>query len=221
MSSSNLDGACSDSSSRYANITDSDLILAIQQEDKAAFAELVRRNLDRVWRLARNVLRDDSDADDVTQEVFLSVWRARDKWRPGTAQVSTWIYRISINKCIDFKRRKKTNSVELSEEIVDQKAPNAEATIERRQQGNVLLSAIEQLPDAQRLAISLYYYEELEVSEIARALENTEQGVRSLLKRGRQNLRRQMQMEKDLCHDAGRTEDLSGDLRSGSVPVAC
>jgi len=210
----------SGTSSSFSDCSDNALISAIQDGDKAAFAELVGRHLDRVWRVARNMLGDDAYAEDVAQEVFLSVWRARDSWRPDGAKFTTWLYKVSINKCIDFTRRKGMASAQLSEDIVDQQATDAQKDLERQQQATVLLRAIAALPESQRLAITLYYYEELDVRRIAHELQNTEQGVRSLLKRGRQNLRHHLQIQKDLWHDTERTDGTGTGLRRGSLSVA-
>jgi RNA polymerase sigma-70 factor (ECF subfamily) len=80
--------------------SDEDLFLACAGDEPSAFRPLVERHLRMVRRLALNVLGDLHEAEDVAQEVFVSVWKARIDWRPE-ARFSTWLHRITVNKAID------------------------------------------------------------------------------------------------------------------------
>ena len=76
----------------------------VAQGDAQAFQQLVDTGIDRVLAVARRTLGDEAEAEDVAQEVFLRLWRQAEKWQGGRAQVSTWLYRVTVNACIDRLR---------------------------------------------------------------------------------------------------------------------
>jgi RNA polymerase sigma-70 factor (ECF subfamily) len=172
--------------------TEDDVLLAlIKENDQAAYRILVDRYLGKLWRLGVNVLGNESEAEEVVQESLLTVWKNRHKWEEGSAKFSTWVYRITLNRCIDLKRRRRpTTDAQAMEQIIPCEAnPAADRSIIQNEQNKKLLSMIDSLPENQKNALILYYYEELNVQEISVRLSTTEQGARSLLKRGKQNLR--------------------------------
>lgn len=176
-------------------LRDEDLVKAIQAGDQKAYQQLVKRYITKIWRLAMSILHNEQEAEDAVQEVFLSLLQSLDKWDPnGKAQFSTWIYRVSFNKCIDMKRARKET---VPEDQAPEKSTESGAFEELLQNeiAGKVADLMAQLPEAQRLAILLYYYEELSVDEISAKLETTEQAVRSLLKRGRKKLKDKIQYD--------------------------
>lgn len=168
--------------------------------DPGAFAELVRRHQRRVFNLAFRSVGNASDADDLTQEVFLRVYRAAGRYQP-TARFTTWLYRVATNAIINWLRHRDRQPVELARVAAgddqDEAAglipdPGAEtgvdalARAELRQQ---VRSAIAALPDKQRLALILFRFEEQSYQEIGEALDLSVMAVKSLLSRARENLR--------------------------------
>jgi len=161
-----------------------------------------------VLRLAMNVLSDRQEAEDVAQEVFLSVWNNRASWVEGQAKFSTWIHRVAINKAID-KRRQRRSRPEASE-IIASLIESEETGLSQTEQENSLVQLelseklageIGRLPETQARALRLYYFDGCEVAMIADQMETTEQAVRSLLKRGRQALRARLLKQKKTSAD--------------------
>lgn len=183
--------------------------MACAGDEPGAFRLLVDRHLRMVRRLALNVLGDVHEAEDIAQEVFVSVWKARTDWRPE-ARFSTWLHRIAINKAIDRRRslRGARQATPEPQDVITRLADadtrtdapeDALRRLERLESAKGLRLALERLPATQNQALTLFYFEELDVSRIADAMDCSEQAVRSLLKRGRQALKTHIQRQKKIC----------------------
>lgn len=143
-----------------------------------------------------NVLSDRGEAEDVVQEVFITVWKCREAWVSNGAKFSTWIHRVAINKAID-KRRSRRATPESKEYITaacDAVAAqnlicDQDDRVDRAEVSRKLDAEIDRLPPAQARALRYFYFEGRDVPGIVRLMGGTEQSVRSLLKRGRQALR--------------------------------
>lgn len=170
---------------------DDELLELITQGDEAAFRELVERHVDRAYALALRILRNGADAEDVVQDTLLKIWSHRGSWQSGRAKFSTWLYRVVTNRCLDMRRRPKTEGMDEAPEIVDAQ-PDALTTLQRHEASDLLAREMERLPDQQRVALILSYYDDLSNAQIAEVMDTTIQAVESLLKRGRQHLRRQL-----------------------------
>lgn len=182
--------------------SDEFLFEASQDGDERAFRTLVERHAVLVKRLALNVVRDEHEAEDVAQETFVSAWKNRRAWRPE-ARFTTWLYRIAMNKAIDRYRTRRAvpQSDQVIAHIADRDVsaadpPEQQQSLERKQTSGAILAALESLPRTQHTALRLFYFDEMEVAEIAAAMRTTEQSVRSLLKRGRQALKAKLQKQK-------------------------
>ena len=81
------------------------LMLRFAQGDQSAARDLAARRLPAVFALARRMLRDDAEAEDVAQEAMLRLWKIAPDWRPGEARVGTWLHRVALNLCYDRLRR--------------------------------------------------------------------------------------------------------------------
>lgn len=178
---------------------DDDTLLARMKEDDAdAYRILVARHVDRAYALALRTLRNTADAEDVAQEALVKAWTHRHSWQPGRARFSTWLYRVVFNRCIDLKRMPTSACIDDVAEPEDDQ-PDSVATIHRRQVYDRLGDAMAVLPEQQRAALTLAYFDEMGNAEIASVLGTTVQAVESLLKRGRQGLRERLRRaERDI-----------------------
>ena len=176
----------------YSSLSDNDLLTRIKyKSDERAFAELMDRYKDKVRGLAFKLLYHAESAEDAMQDVFCNVWRTRDRWDvAGTAQFSTWIYRVTVNRCVDVKRKQRPQ-VDLDDvELVNNDA-NAELQMSQTQVSGIIKGLLDDLPASQALALRLYYLEEKTIPEISKEMKKTEQSVRSMIKRGKAGLRQQ------------------------------
>lgn len=178
-----------DSVLTYTTLTDEALIAKINADDRQAYAVLLQRYTHKVIRMAYAIVKSEDEAQDVAQDVFVSLLVALENWdSQGKAKFSSWIYRITLNKAIDYKRKRKPTT---STEQIDIPAQSKEGyhRVLESQRAAAMQAQLNRLPDAQKEAIFLYYYKEMTIPAIARQMESTEVAVRSLLKRGKALLR--------------------------------
>lgn len=167
---------------------DKELLDRLATGDEGAFRLLVERHIDRAYAIALRIVGSAADAEDVVQDTMLKVWTHRGRWQHGRAKFSTWLYRVVSNRCIDLRRKPRTENVDVVPEIADSK-PDASSEIERAEVNDLLEAAMQRLPEQQRIAVILSYHENMSNGEIAEVMDNTIAAVESLLKRGRQTLR--------------------------------
>ncbi|WP_244421710.1 MULTISPECIES: sigma-70 family RNA polymerase sigma factor [Azorhizobium] len=179
------------SSSGMREPSDEDLMARVASGDAGAFRVLSARHAPRAVALARRYLSSDADAEDVAQEALLRVWRAAPSWQP-TARFTTWFYRIVVNLCLNQKRRAEPAPLDDVPEPVDP-TPDAEARWEEAQERDRIADAVSHLPDRQRAALLLTYWEGLSNSAVADALGTTVGSVETLLVRARKALRDRLQ----------------------------
>ena len=167
---------------------DSELLDKLATGDEAAFRMLVERHIDRAYAIALRIVGNAADAEDVVQDTMLKIWSHRGRWQHGRAKFSTWLYRVVSNRCIDLRRKPRTENVDAVPEVAD-KQPDASSVIERNEVTDLLESAMQRLPEQQRIAVILSYHENMSNGDIAEVMDTTVSAVESLLKRGRQQLR--------------------------------
>lgn len=158
--------------------------------DPRAARSLTDRLAPRSFSVALRVLGDRDEAEDVAQEAMMRLWRMAPEWRPGEAKVSTWLYRVTLNLCLDRKRRDRRAGVLRLEDVADPPDP-AKSAPEQLQQGaraDALQAALMQLSDRQRQAVVLRHIEELSNPEIAGIMEISVEAVESLTARGKRAL---------------------------------
>jgi RNA polymerase sigma-70 factor (ECF subfamily) len=179
-------------------LDEKDLISKLGARNEDAFRELVDAYKDRVYNTSLGLLRNVEDAEDIAQEVFIEVFNSISKFR-GDSSISTWIYRISVTKSLDFIRRKKrkkrfafvTSLFSEQGKIISEPAdffhPGVEA--ENRELSSILFKAIEKLPPNQKIAFTLSKLEDLNYKEISEVMGITVSSVESLLFRARGKLK--------------------------------
>lgn len=167
---------------------DASLLEKIAQGDQGACRDLVARHLKGTFALARRMLGNEADAEDVAQETFMRVWRHAGKWEPGRARFETWLYRVTLNLCYDRLRRRREITVDVLPEVTDPALSVVEAH-HRRDVAKAVEQAMKTLPERQRGAIVLCHYHGLSNVEAAAALEVSVEALESLLARGRRALR--------------------------------
>jgi RNA polymerase sigma-70 factor (ECF subfamily) len=167
--------------------SDEALMARVARGDEPAYRALTRRHLPAMLGLARRVLGNAADAEDVAQEAMLRVWTHAPRWQP-LAAFRTWLTRVVVNLCLDRKRRRPWVTLETAGEIVDP-APDATEKAEQSERERMLAAAIAELPVRQRTAIILTYSEGMTNAQVAEILDTSVSAVETLLIRGKQNLR--------------------------------
>ena len=179
------------------NRSDESLMLAVAGGDLAAFEQLVLRHQDAVWRTANRMVGDRQTAEDLTQDAFLRVLRAADRYRP-TAAFRTYLYRIVIRVCLDFLRKKRPQAAPDLDRV-PKPALSVEQQTELGERAELVQQAVACLPPRQRSAVVLRYYEGLTSTEIADVMKTTAKAIERLLARGRGTL--QQRLARLLEHD--------------------
>ena len=175
-------------------MNEKELIARLQARDEAAFEELIRQYEKKVYSLCARMCGNAEDAEEVAQDAFLALWRGIDRFRQESS-LSTWIYRLASNACIDLMRRKKkgAGSVSLDDEelFVDavDPAPQPHEEAERRETQRLLQEGLLSLPAEYRSILLLREIEGLSYSEISAALDLELGTVKSRISRGRTLLR--------------------------------
>jgi RNA polymerase sigma factor (sigma-70 family) len=180
-------------------LEESILIKKIIEHDGEAFRELYDKFSSRVYNTTLGILQNVEDAEDVTQEVFLQIHKAIENFKQDSA-LSTWIYRITVNKAFEFirnKKRKKRFAVvksifakEETEEPVDFTHPGIIS--ENIERGKILFRAIARLSDNQKSAFILNKVEGLSYKEIADIMKLSLSSVESLIFRAKENLKKDL-----------------------------
>jgi RNA polymerase sigma factor (sigma-70 family) len=176
-----------------------ELLFLVSKGDAAAFKQLYELFKDRVYNTCLSYLQQAVEAEEATQDVFIEVHSSSALYK-GNASVSTWIYRIAINKCLDrirYNSRQKRFAFVSSLFNKDTGALMHDAPsfdhpgikLENKERANILFKAIRQLPENQKTAFILKQVEGLSQREIAEIMEMGEKAVESLLQRAKANLR--------------------------------
>lgn len=171
-----------------------ELIARLQKRDEAAFEELIRQYEKKVYTLCFRMCGNSEDAEEAAQDAFLALWRGIDRFRQESS-LSTWIYRLATNACIDTLRRRKkqSGSVSLDDEelFVDavDTSPQPQETVEHREAQKLLQEGLAALPEEYRKVLILREIEGLSYTEIAESASIELGTVKSRISRGRSLLR--------------------------------
>lgn len=182
--------------------SDVELMLDVKAGDEASFDLLLRRHRTPLVNFLYRMVRDRATAEDLAQEVFLRVYRARKQYAPS-AKFTTWLFRIATNLALNSIRDNRHRQMETSidapvdeEDAAPRELPSREMRIDEhmmdRDRCEFIRRAIASLPEKQRVAVLLHKYEEMDYGEIAKILECSESALKSLLFRAYETLRVQL-----------------------------
>ncbi len=180
-------------------------MLRVKGGDEAAFEELVEHYQNRVLSVLYNAVGQREEAEDLTQEVFLRIYRARHGYQP-TAKFCTWVFTIAHNLAANAgraRRKRRTVAIEAhesgplgprpQEQLVQDSNPTASAEFRRGEVAELVREAIGKLNDRQRMAVLLNKFEDMGYAEIAQVMGMTPPAIKSLLSRARTNLREMLE----------------------------
>jgi RNA polymerase sigma-70 factor (ECF subfamily) len=171
----------------YIDLEDDALLAQYLKGDAAAARALTTRLTPRIYGYAVRMLGDRAEAEDVTQDAMMRLWKIAPDWRVGEAKVSTWLHRVTANLCTDRLRRKRGLGLNDVDEPHDPSL-SVTAQLQTRERMDALQTALQTLPDRQRQAVILRHIEGLANPEIAQILEISTEAVESLTARGKRAL---------------------------------
>lgn len=170
---------------------DAQVIELIAKGDEQAFEQLVHKYQQAVFNTIYRYIGNQDDVQDLAQEIFIKVWRNAGKFK-GKSKFSTWLYRIVVNHCINYRRKNKRKYVSLDELTEQGKTPESlkvEPDPEQRRKVELVRKAVDELPERQRMALVLAQFEEKSYKEIAEIMNVSLSSVESLIFRARSALR--------------------------------
>ena len=168
--------------------TDAALVARVGRGDAAAFRLLVNRHIGPMLGIARRLLKDDAEAEDVVQEGMLRLWRTSGELEIGEAGIRPWLRRVVSNLCID--RIRSGARTDVTDEVPEQEQqPDQLSSISGRELADRVDAALKSLPERQRVALTLFHYEGMSQIEIGSLMGISDEAVESLLSRARRTLR--------------------------------
>lgn len=175
--------------------TDEELMARVSGGDRHAFDALAKRHLNRVYSIARCMVKRQPDAEDVAQEVFTRLWVYGPRWEAGRSAFTTWLYRIVVNCCNDMLRKQQRDGGEVPEDLASPE-PGGEAQLAQRQQEEKVRAALGALPERQRIAVTLCYFQGLTNPEAAAAMDMHIKALEGLLVRARKAMKGMLEEER-------------------------
>lgn len=184
------------------------LVALVTQGDARAFAELAQRHLPAIETYATRILADQTAAQDIAQETLLVLWQRSSEFKPEKARLTTWLHRVAHNRCIDLLRRQKRETPMPSADIYERQENSAQGSgvndvhdrtgiisvmSELNANPSAMDVALRRLPESQRTALVLTYYQNLSNREVASVMNSSIRAVESLLCRARGNLKKQLE----------------------------
>ncbi len=178
---------------RAGSREDDELMRAIAAGDQRAAKQVVEHHLPLLMSLARYMLGSDAEAEEIAQESFLKLWKQAKNWQPERALIATWLRRVASNLCIDRLRQRRTTS--LGPQDDQPIAPTQQRNLEEKHLTHRVNQALDQLPERQKLALTLCHYQGLSQQEASVVMEISEHALESLLARARRGLKISLQDE--------------------------
>ncbi len=177
-----------------------ELIEQLTQKSETAFKWLVESYNKVVFNTILNIVQDETEAEDAAQEVFIKIYESIGSFRQESS-LSTWIYRLAINKALDKVRRRKTK--ERLQQIIPWWMPGEKAEskhsfyhpgieIERKEKAAILFKAIDSLPEKQKIAFTLIKVQGLKYDEVSKIMDQNIKAIESLISRAKQNLQQKL-----------------------------
>jgi len=183
--------------------SDTNLMLRLKNGEQDVLREIVERHKLSVLNLCLRFTHNRNDAEDLAQEVFIKIYQAAPRYEVK-ASFTTWLYRITVNLCMNYQRRKKIlqffslnhrkgSEFQVEDRILEFAAGEQPDTeFEKQELQQLVQNAIQSLPDNQKTVLILHRYNNLSYKEIAEALEITVGAVESRLHRAKENLRKRL-----------------------------
>ncbi|MBC5836357.1 RNA polymerase sigma factor [Flavobacterium muglaense] len=172
-------------------IEDTYYIKKVLAGDTKSFAVLVDRYRDLVFTLALRMLKNREEAEEVAQDTFIKVFKSLSKFK-GEAKFSTWIYRITYNSCLDALKKYKQ---EYQKDTIDEFTERQLATLDNafeiladKEQSQIIEACLQKLPEEESFLLTLYYFDEQSIAEIAKIVAISEANVKVKLFRSRKKL---------------------------------
>ncbi len=184
-------------------MTETEIIQKLQQGNEQAFKQLVENYQKLVVNTCFGMVHNTEDAEDIAQEVFIEVFRSIQNFR-ADSKISTWLYRIAVNRSLNFirdnKRKKWVHSIEelvkgISRQVGEIQNINNETPVselEKSQRAKILHAAIDSLPENQKTAFTLNKYEDLSYKEISEVMNLSVSSVESLIHRAKIKLQEKL-----------------------------
>ena len=170
------------------------LLQHIRRGGHEAFAILVNRHTNRCYRIAYRLVSNKDDAEDIVQEAFLKLWHKPKLWDPCKgAKFTTWFHKVVINLCVDHMRKKKPLGLQEDMEFADEN-PGQDALLDNNQRQSLLERFINELPDQQRQALALCFYEGLSNHEAADIVGVTVKALQSSIMRAKTTLKKKVKL---------------------------
>jgi RNA polymerase sigma-70 factor (ECF subfamily) len=170
------------------------LLEGVAAGEAAAFRVLVERHLATVLAIARRMLKDDAEAEDVAQETLLRLWRHAAQLQLGAGGLRPWLRRVAANLCIDRVRARRNTAV-VEQMLEDSEPARQVRQLAERELAGRVDAALKALPERQRLAITLFHYEGMSQIEVGQVLGISDEAVESLLARARRTLKATLSAE--------------------------
>lgn len=175
-----------------------EIIIALKQGRAEAYRLLVHSFSGKIYNLVFSVLQHAQDAEDVTQEVFTTVYLSIDQFK-GESRLSTWMYRIAVNKCQEHIRKRSRKKrfawltgLDDAEQMGSAPFMHPGIELENRERAAILMKAIATLPENQRIAFTMHKLEGISYEEIAQVMAVSLSSVESLIFRARRSLRERL-----------------------------
>jgi len=184
-------------------MSDAEIVEQLKQGSQLAFKRLVERHQKLVVNTCYGLVQNREDAEDIAQDVFIEVYRNIDSFR-ADSKISTWLYRIAVNRSLNYIRDNKkhkwfrsfedevTAKNKQLQQLESSKTEQPEYELENKQRAIILQEAISSLPQNQKIAFTLSKYEELSYQEISQVMELSVSSVESLLFRAKKNLQKKL-----------------------------
>ena len=179
---------------------DYELVKQAASGDQSAFAELLNRYKNLVYSVVLRMVNDTEEANDLAQEIFIKLYRNLDKYQPEY-KFSTWLIRISTNHVIDYRRKRKQETIsieEISYELTNNSTPEKEYI--QKEKKKYLEYAIQALPDLYKIPIVLYHQQGLHYQEIADIIGEPLSKVKNRIFRGRKMLKESLEKETEKAY---------------------
>ncbi|XMO86871.1 RNA polymerase sigma factor [Algibacter sp. AS12] len=182
-------------------MTENEFITGLQNHNANAYGKLLDEYQQKVFATCISFVPNKEDAEDIAQDVFVEVFNSIGKFK-GNSKLSTWIYRITTNKCLEFIRKRNTkkrfaflqaitgNEVPLDKTNYFTEMNHPGVILENKEKSETLFYAINQLPDAQKVVFTLHKVDGKSYQEISDIIEKSVSSVESLMFRARKNLQK-------------------------------